>query len=201
MEIHAARSTSTKEKRLTRQPSRRWFAKRSPSTVPASPNLRRRLSPSGRIACSLHYLDGLAQALRFVRAHAKPPAILEPELNCSAPPNVVEPAVGGQMDAPAVPPGILHRGPGFDLSEVEGAADPPRPEPEDEPVLIDLDRHRAEAEYPKHRDDDNEPEDGVRTDSGKRVYGGCEGSSRGDAGHSTRLSVVIHVWSSLTVRA
>ena len=39
-----ARSTSTKEKKLTSPPSRRSFAKRSPSTVLASRNLRRRRS-------------------------------------------------------------------------------------------------------------------------------------------------------------
>src|SRR6267378_997481 len=46
-ETHAARSTSTKEKKLTRPPSRRSFAKRSPSTVLASRNLRRERSPKG----------------------------------------------------------------------------------------------------------------------------------------------------------
>src|SRR5216684_3887838 len=44
-ETHAARSTSTKEKKLTSPPSRRSFAKRSPSTVLASRNLRRKRSP------------------------------------------------------------------------------------------------------------------------------------------------------------
>jgi len=39
-ETHAARSTSSKEKKLTSPPSRRSFAKRSPSTVLASRNLR-----------------------------------------------------------------------------------------------------------------------------------------------------------------
>src|SRR5258708_24447074 len=39
-ETYAARSTSTKEKKLTSPPSRRSFAKRSPSTVLASRNLR-----------------------------------------------------------------------------------------------------------------------------------------------------------------
>src|SRR5713101_1809184 len=37
-ETYAARSTSTKEKRLPRPPSRRSFAKRSPPTVLASRN-------------------------------------------------------------------------------------------------------------------------------------------------------------------
>src|ERR1700724_3300681 len=46
-ETHAARSTSTKEKKLTSPPSRRSFAKRSPSTVLASRNLRRKRSPKG----------------------------------------------------------------------------------------------------------------------------------------------------------
>src|SRR2546428_6024115 len=46
-ETHAARSTSTKEKKLTSPPSRRSFAKRSPSTVPASRNLRRKRSSEG----------------------------------------------------------------------------------------------------------------------------------------------------------
>ena len=41
------RSTSTKEKKLTSPPSRRSFAKRSPSTVLASRNLRRKRSPDG----------------------------------------------------------------------------------------------------------------------------------------------------------
>src|SRR5205809_997876 len=41
-ETHAVRSTSTKEKKLTSPPSRRSFAKRSPSTVLASRNLRRK---------------------------------------------------------------------------------------------------------------------------------------------------------------
>src|SRR5437588_2935473 len=43
--MYAARSTSTKEKKLTSPPSRRSFAKRQPSTVPASRNLRRKRSP------------------------------------------------------------------------------------------------------------------------------------------------------------
>src|SRR5438477_11150433 len=47
METYAARSTSTKEKKLTSPPSRRSFAKRSPSTVLASRNLRRKRSPKG----------------------------------------------------------------------------------------------------------------------------------------------------------
>src|SRR5438552_151465 len=47
METHAARSTSTKENKLTSPPSRRSFAKRSPSTVLASRNLRRKRSPKG----------------------------------------------------------------------------------------------------------------------------------------------------------
>src|SRR5207244_8293307 len=47
METHAARSTSTKEKKSTSPPSRRWFAKRSPSTVLASRNLRRKRRPEG----------------------------------------------------------------------------------------------------------------------------------------------------------
>src|SRR2546428_6874802 len=46
-ETHAARSTSTKEKKLTSPPSRRSFAKQSPSTVLASRNLRRKRSPKG----------------------------------------------------------------------------------------------------------------------------------------------------------
>src|SRR5438132_8706919 len=46
-ETHAARSTSTKEKKLTSPPSRRSFAKRSPSTVLAGRNLRRKRSPEG----------------------------------------------------------------------------------------------------------------------------------------------------------
>src|SRR2546428_13555703 len=46
-ETHAARSTSTKEKKLTSPPSRRSFAKRSPSTILASRNLRRKRSPKG----------------------------------------------------------------------------------------------------------------------------------------------------------
>src|SRR5437879_7266173 len=45
-ETHAARSTSTKEKKLTSPPSRRSIAKRSPSTVLASRNLRRKRSPN-----------------------------------------------------------------------------------------------------------------------------------------------------------
>src|SRR5437773_935034 len=45
-ETCGARSTSTKEKKLTSPPSRRSFAKRSPSTVLASRNLRRKRSPS-----------------------------------------------------------------------------------------------------------------------------------------------------------
>ena len=36
---------STKEKKSTSRPSRRWFAKRSPSTVRTSRNLRRKRSP------------------------------------------------------------------------------------------------------------------------------------------------------------
>src|SRR5256712_4610477 len=52
-ETHAARSTSTKEKKLTSPPSRRSFAKRSPSTVLASRNLRRKRSPSRRAILSL----------------------------------------------------------------------------------------------------------------------------------------------------
>jgi hypothetical protein len=44
---YAARSTFTKEKKLTSPPSRRSFTKRSPSTVLASRNLRRRRSPKG----------------------------------------------------------------------------------------------------------------------------------------------------------
>src|SRR5437762_10314979 len=43
---HAARIRSVKEKKLTSPPSRRSFAKRSPSTVLASRNLRRKRSPS-----------------------------------------------------------------------------------------------------------------------------------------------------------
>ena len=46
-ETYAARSTSTKEKKLTSPPSRRSFAKRSPSTVLASRNFRRKRSPKG----------------------------------------------------------------------------------------------------------------------------------------------------------
>ena len=46
-ETHAARSTSTKEKKLTSPPSRRSFARLSPSTVRASRSLRRRRSPKG----------------------------------------------------------------------------------------------------------------------------------------------------------
>src|SRR5438874_8817157 len=42
--MYAARSTSTKEKKLTSPPSRRSFAKRSPSTVLASRKLRRKRS-------------------------------------------------------------------------------------------------------------------------------------------------------------
>src|SRR5580765_8680135 len=45
METRAARSTSAKEKKLTSLPSRRLFAKLSPSTVLASRNLRRKQSP------------------------------------------------------------------------------------------------------------------------------------------------------------
>src|SRR6185295_13354222 len=43
--MYAVRSTSAKEKKLTSPPSRRSFAKRSPSTVLASRNLRRKRSP------------------------------------------------------------------------------------------------------------------------------------------------------------
>ena len=43
-ETYAAQSTSTKEKKLTSPPSRRSFAKRSPSTVPESRKLQRRRS-------------------------------------------------------------------------------------------------------------------------------------------------------------
>src|SRR5450759_4496520 len=53
-ETYAARSTSTKERKLTSPPSRRSFAKRSPSTVLASRNLRRKRSPEGvgiRVNC------------------------------------------------------------------------------------------------------------------------------------------------------
>src|SRR5947207_2267184 len=46
-ETYAARSTFTKEKKLTSPPSRRSFAKRSPSTVLASRNLRGKRSPKG----------------------------------------------------------------------------------------------------------------------------------------------------------
>ena len=46
-ETHAARSTSTKERKLTSPPSRRSFAQRSPSTVLASRNLRTKRSPKG----------------------------------------------------------------------------------------------------------------------------------------------------------
>src|SRR5258708_23215055 len=42
--MHAAPSIATQEKKLTSPPSRRSFAKRSPSTVPASRNLRRKRS-------------------------------------------------------------------------------------------------------------------------------------------------------------
>ena len=45
-ETYAARSTSMKEKKLTRPPSRRSFAKRSRSTVPAGRNLGRKRSPN-----------------------------------------------------------------------------------------------------------------------------------------------------------
>ena len=41
-ETYAARTTSTKEKKSTSPPSRRWFAKRSPSTVLASRNLSKK---------------------------------------------------------------------------------------------------------------------------------------------------------------
>src|SRR6266566_63274 len=46
-ETYAARSTSTKEKKSTSPPSRRSFAKRSPSTVLANRNLRRKRSSEG----------------------------------------------------------------------------------------------------------------------------------------------------------
>src|SRR5947208_342159 len=56
-ETYAARSTSTKEKKLTRPPSRRWFAKRSPSTVLSGRNLRRKRSDaSGRVKTPLSRL-------------------------------------------------------------------------------------------------------------------------------------------------
>ena len=48
-ETYAARSTSTKERKWTSPPSRRSFAQRSTSTVPASRNLRRKRSPKGRM--------------------------------------------------------------------------------------------------------------------------------------------------------
>src|SRR5471032_580162 len=57
METHAARSTSTKEKKLTNPPSRRSFVKRSPSTVLASRNLRRKRSPKGFRLALLRRLD------------------------------------------------------------------------------------------------------------------------------------------------
>src|SRR5918999_4646855 len=47
METYAARSTSTKEKKLTSPRSRRSFAKQSPSTGLASRKLRRKRSPKG----------------------------------------------------------------------------------------------------------------------------------------------------------
>ena len=47
MERYAARSTFTKEKQSMRLPSRRSFARRSPSTVPASLKLQRKRSPEG----------------------------------------------------------------------------------------------------------------------------------------------------------
>src|SRR2546428_9107983 len=73
-ETHAARSTSTKEKKLTSPPSRRSFAKRSPSTVLASRNLRRKRSPKGsRLEVSLPTGSAHPPADRVV-AHARTPS-------------------------------------------------------------------------------------------------------------------------------
>ena len=51
-ETYDARSTSTKEKKSPRRPSRRSFARRSPSTVPARRKLRRRRSPEEGAPCN-----------------------------------------------------------------------------------------------------------------------------------------------------
>src|ERR1700704_6545485 len=63
-ETHAARSTSTKDKKWTSPPSRRSFATRSPSTVLASRNLRRKRSPKG-------FRDGVTRKRRL-HVHAHP---------------------------------------------------------------------------------------------------------------------------------
>src|SRR5512142_490705 len=103
------------------------------------------------------------------------------------------------MDAPAIPPGIPDRGPGFDLGEAEGATDPAGPEPEAESVLIDLDCHCAKGEYPEHRGRDDKPKDVAGAKPGDSIDGHPKGRDKGDAGHCSGLSVVVHgVGSSLT---
>src|SRR5512143_162514 len=107
------------------------------------------------LGCSLHHLDRLAQTLWFVGTNPEPTAVPELELHGSPTADIVEPPLRRQVDAPAIPPGLPDRGPGFDLGEAECATDPARPEPEGEPILIDLDRHCAKGEYPEHRERDH----------------------------------------------
>ena len=59
-ETYAARSTSTKEKKLTSPPSRHSFARRSPSTVLASRNLRSDVGCEPQFSCNLRNPQQLA---------------------------------------------------------------------------------------------------------------------------------------------
>src|SRR6266550_8151165 len=75
MEPYAARSTSTKEKKLTSPPSRRSFAKRSPSTVLASQKLRRKRSPEDNEDDPVNLSDD--DFWRILAAHAHSPILIE----------------------------------------------------------------------------------------------------------------------------
>src|SRR4051812_39854314 len=105
------------------------------------------------------------------------------------------------MDAPTVPPGIRHWGPRPDLPKRERTADPSGPEPELQPLLVDLDGHRAQGKHAHDTDESDEPQNRTRADLTHSENSHHEPNDGSDAGDGAGLCVFVHALPNLCAPA
>src|SRR6266853_3015750 len=90
----------------------------------------------------------LTQSRGRVRAHPKPAAARKLKLHGFPAPNVVQPPVRREVNAPAVPPRVRHRRPSPNFRQQEGTLDEAGPKPKREALVIDV---RGEGAKKDHR--------------------------------------------------
>ena len=130
--------------------------------------------PLARCRCPQH----LGQLPRFVGAQPETFARGQGDFHRFPARDVIEPAVRGAMDAPAVQPGIAHRPDLDDLGQRDALADQADAEAEDQVVGIDLDGQFVEQQsHDAHHDRSTEDEHSIligQAEAGQHHGGRCQ---------------------------